>query len=182
MKKIITKELISLVQNSYNNSVNDVDTAGALCIPAEIPIGFSIGIGRVLVCNGGPNSYLVLAEDIGKSYMQDWKKDIGDVFIKDCKRNNLSAYYKYKNFDNGSEALLRRISDEEYDDFKEKGFVHLKLGDFYYMLLKVVPPKGSYIDLDSEDEELILHINEPEEEEEYKEEEEEQEIESLSLF
>ena len=181
MKKIITKELISLVQTAYNNALNESDGVEPLCIPAEIPTGISIGIGRVRICNGGPNSYLVLADDIGKSYMQDWKKDVGNVFIKDCKKNNLSVYYKFKNFDNGAEALLRRISDEEYDDFKEKGFVHLKLGDFYYMILKVVPRNGSYIDLETGDEDYFAHVDEPvEEEEEYKE--EEQEIESLSLF
>lgn len=177
MKKITTKETIALVQNSYNESVNTAES-NSLCVPANLEMGFSIGIGRVSIRNGGINSYLVLSDDVNKSYMQDWKKDVGSVFIKDCKKENLSAYYKY--FGSNFEALLRRISDDEYDEFKDKGFVHLKLGDYYYMILKVIPLGGTYLKLDSKDEDVTVTPQEPEEEEEYKE--EEQEIESLSLF
>ncbi len=177
MKKIITKEIISLVQNSYNEAAK-VASDKPLCVPAELNSGFTIAIGRVKVTNGGKNTYLTLADEVNKSYMQDWKKDIGNVFVKDCKKENLGVYYKY--FGVGFEALLKRLSDDELEEFNKLGFSHLKLGDYYYMIVKVIPANDTYSFFDRIDEDFTVPVETADEEEEYKE--EEQEIESLSLF
>ena len=110
--------------------------------------------------------------------MQDWKKDIGDVFVKDCKHNNLDSYFKFAG--NGFEVLLKRISENEYEDLEKRGFIHVKLGDFYYMIVKVIPANETYCLFERSDEDFTAPVETEEEEEEYKE--EEQEIESLSLF
>ena len=176
MKKIISKETISFVQNLYNEALAKSEKS-SICVPANIANGSTVGIGRVRVTNGGKESYLYVANDIGKGYMKEWKKDVGGVYIADCKKNNLSCYYKFKF--NGTEVLLRRISDEELKEFGEKNLDHIKLGDFYYMITKVVLPDSSYVSFDHTDEDFSAVVNKDDEEEEV---EEEPEVESISLF
>lgn len=178
MKKIISKETIAFVQNMYREAVAKSNKA-TLCVPADIHNGFSVGIGKVRVSNVGKDSYLYISNDVGKEYMKEWKKDIGGVYSSDCKKNNLSDYYKFSY--NDTDVLLRRISDEELNDFESKGFVHVKLGDFNYMIVKVVLPEHSFVSFDSTDEDFsVVDTNTDEEEDE--EVEEEPEVESLSLF
>lgn len=176
MKKIISKETIAFVQGMYREAVAKSNKA-TLCVPADIHNGFSIGIGKVRVSNVGKDSYLYVSNDIGKEYMKEWKKDVGGVYASDCKKNNLSCYYKFSY--NGTDVLLRRISDEEIDDFESKGFVHVKLGDFNYMIVKVVLPEHSFVSFDSTDEDYSVVDTSSDDEEEI---EEEPEVESLSLF
>lgn len=176
MKKIISKETVSFVQNLYNEAIAKSKNK-ALCVPANIYNGFSVGIGRVRVSNTGKDTYLYVAPDVGKEYMKDWKKDIGGVYTSDCKKNNLSCYFRLEY--NNVTVLLRRISDEEYSEFEKNGFVHVELGDFYYMIVKVVLPDRSLVSFDSTDEDYTVVDTSDDEEEEI---EEEPEIESLSLF
>ena len=178
MKKIICKETISFVQNLYNDAIAKSNKL-SICVPANILTGATIGIGRVRVTNAGKDSYLYVANDIGKEYMKEWKKDVGGVYVADCKHSNLDCYYKFKF--NDTEVLLRRISDEELQEFGEKNLDHIKLGDFYYMIVKVVLPECSYISFDHTDEDFTAVVNNKDDEEEEPV-DEEPEIESISLF
>ena len=176
MKKIISKEINSLVQTAYETAAGK-SFSDCSFGPMTIQSGFCLGIGRIQIVNGGVKTYLILAPELKKDYMQDWKKDVGDIFAKDCKKSNLSEYYKFET--SSFTALLRKVSEEEYDTFKEAGHSFIKLGDFYYIVMKYMTPNQRFSQLENVENYFETPAVEPDEEEA---EPEEVEIESLSLF
>ncbi len=177
MKKIISKEINSLVHAAYEEAANNSFTISTF-EQFNVPCGFCLGIGRVQVVNAnGPKSYLILAPEIKKDYMQAWKKDIGNIFIQDCKKNNLSEYYKFET--SKFTVLLRKVLENEYTELKDADYTFVHLGDFYYVVIKYMTTGQRFSQIDMTDDYLEIPVKEVEEDEE---EQEEPEIESISLF
>lgn len=140
MKSSITNEMIDIIKN-------DIATANTAVISQyEFMDCQCMTVGLVTIHKYPGGSYLYLRPEADKRYMKDWKEDVGQILLTDIKKNNLSPYYELvtQKTDPACKALLRRISDEEYDDFKAKGQVHLMIGDFYYIIIKLVPANDGY--------------------------------------
>ena len=75
-----------------------------------------------------------LKPEANKAYMSDWRKDVGNILAHDFRKNSAQGkYFEFKT--NMTKTLLRRISDDELKEFKEQGFDHLKLGDYFYTII-----------------------------------------------
>lgn len=99
-------------------------------------------IGRVIVrYPKGGKAVVELPESVGKAYMTLWKNDVGSVLVSELKKESPELYELVTA---SFRVLLKRISDDELESFKEKGFVHLVLADSSYTILKAVGAKKSY--------------------------------------
>ena len=175
---LISKELIAKV-------AIDSKSASTRITPYTFPSYTNICIGVVHIIRVAGETHIRLSEDVSKQYMNAWSKDVGKILSKDLRKNRDELYFEMVT--DTYRVLLRKITEEELGEMTEKGFNHVLIGDFYYVIIKEIPLEGSYsVDYGTDGKELLVDptsSNESEEEEdETVEEEEELPIESLSLF
>lgn len=176
---LISKELIAKV-------ANDSKLASTQMNPYTFPTYTNICIGAIHIIRGGNETYIYLSETVSKQYMKVWSKDVGKILSKDLRKNRDELYFEMVT--DTYRVLLRKITEEELGEMTEKGFNHVLIGDFYYVIIKEIPLEGSYgVDNVIVGKELLIdpmtsNTTEEEEEEAIEEEEEEEPIESLSLF
>lgn len=176
---LISKELIAKVSN-------DSKLASTQMNPYTFPAYTNVCIGAIHIIRGGNETYIHLSENVSKQYMKAWSKDVGKILSKDLRKNRDELYFEMVT--DSYRVLLRKITEEELSEMTEKGFNHVLIGDFYYVIIKEIPLEGSYdVDKVIVGKELLVdpmtsNTSEDEEEEEDVEEEEEEPIESLSLF
>lgn len=131
MKKLISKETIAEVQKAYNELA---EKNLAQCKEYKFNNVEYFAIGFVTVVKHGTGCMLNLKPEANKAYMSDWRKDIGNILAHDFRKNSAQGkYFEFKT--NMTKTLLRRISDDELKEFKEQGFDHLKLGDYFYTII-----------------------------------------------
>lgn len=174
---LISKELIAKVTNDSKLATTQVN-------PYTFPAYTNVCIGAIHIVRGGNESYIHLPENISKQYMNAWSKDVGKILSKDLRKKRDELYFEMVT--DTYRVLLRKITEEELGEMTEKGFNHVLIGDFYYVIIKESPLDGLYsVDNGIVGKELLfdpLLSNTSEEEEEDVAEEEEESIESLSLF
>ena len=175
---LISKELIAKV-------ANDSKLASTQMNPYTFPAYTNICIGAIHVVRGGNETYIRLSENVSKQYMNAWTKDVGKILSKDLRKKRDELYFEMVT--DTYRVLLRKITEEELGEMTEKGFNHVLIGDFYYVIIKEIPLNGSYgVDNGIVGKELLVDPmssnTSEEEEEEAVDEEEEEPIESLSLF
>ena len=175
---LISKELIAKV-------ANDSKLASTQMNPYTFPAYTNICIGAIHIVRGGNETYIRLSENVSKQYMNAWTKDVGKILCKDLRKKRDELYFEMVT--ETYRVLLRKITEEELGEMTEKGFNHVLIGDFYYVIIKEIPLYGSYgVDNGTVGKELLVDPmssnTSEEEEEEAVEEEEEESIESLSLF
>lgn len=137
-KSLITTDIIKMVQHAIISNPNIV----------EYKFGnidyFRVGkilITRAVDSLNKPSTTLYLDEDCDNIYSVAWNQDIGKVLYRELKKTNPFIYeLRAEHF----KALLKRISSDEIDDFLEKGFVHTKICDAAYTIIKVVKKNVSY--------------------------------------
>lgn len=176
MKRIISKEVIEKVKNSYTACVEsgNLDWKEFKFDPV---VYFKIGY--IKLAKYGDTSMLFPAPDANKEYMQEWKKDIGGIMSKDFRRNATQGKY-FEFIDDTAKVLLRRISDTELEALTESGFNDIKIGDFWYTVCLCAKPDGSYLEpLNSQIDEIPEKPEDPDDNYVYVE---EPEVESISLF
>ena len=182
MKSIITSEILDVIKNNIKLT-NDIHIE-----PYEFMSNTedqSVVVGLVAIHIHPTGTYLYLQPEADKRYMIDWQSDIGQLVATDFKHKNFTKYFEFRTqlVDPEYKALLRIISEDEYEEFKDKGFAHLKIGDFYYTVIKLVS-----IDRDYNCKDNVQYV--PTEQEQRAEENEEDEydktveedVQSLSLF
>lgn len=131
MKKLISKETIAEVQKAYNELA---EKNLARCKEYKFNNVEYFAIGFVTVVKHGTGCMLNLKPEVNKAYMSDWRKDVGNILARDFRKNSAQGkYFEFKT--NMTKTLLRRISDDELKEFKEQGFDHLKLGDYFYTII-----------------------------------------------
>lgn len=152
MKSIITSEIINLVKNDITEFPN-ININPFKFLPAQ-----AITIGVIRVVKHPSGCYLYLPDDVGDTYMTEWKQDVGELLYKDFKKEKYSKYYELltQTPDVKYKVLLRLADDSEFDDLKERGFIHLTIGDNSYTIIKCVPSDDSYISRESG-----IYMNEP---------------------
>lgn len=176
---LISKELIAKVEN-------DSKLASTQMNPYTFPAYTDVCIDAIRIIRGRNELYINLAENVSKRYMNAWYKDVGNILKKDLRKKMDELYFEMVT--DTYRVLLRKITEKELGEMTEKGFNHVLIGDFYYVIIKEIPLDGSYsINNGIVDKELLFdpmlsNTSEEEEEEEVAEEEEEESIESLSLF
>ena len=175
---LISKELIAKV-------ANDSKLASTQMNPYTFPAYTNICIGAIHIVRGGNETYIRLSENVSKQYMNAWTKDVGKILSKDLRKKRDELYFEMVT--ETYCVLLRKITEEELGEMTEKGFNHVLIGDFYYVIIKEIPLNGSYgVDNGIVGKELLVDPmssnTSEEEEEEAVDEEEEDPIESLSLF
>ncbi len=177
MKKIISKEIIADVQQTYNALATKNQ---ASCEEYKFKNVEYFLIGYVTVVKHGTSSMLDLKPEANKAYMTEWRKDVGAVLARDFRKNSAQGkYFEFKGYD--TRTLLRRISDDELPEFKEHGLAHVKLGDYNYMIVIHTGLDTPYImaSYHFEDEDIPEREEDPDDDYVYTEEPEQ---ESLSLF
>ena len=175
---LISKELIAKV-------ANDSKLASTQMNPYTFQAYTNICIGAIHIVRGGNETYIRLSENVSKQYMNAWTKDVGKILSKDLRKKRDELYFEMVT--ETYRVLLRKITEEELGEMTEKGFNHVLIGDFYYVIIKEIPLNGSYgVDNGIVGKELLVDPmssnTSEEEEEEAVDEEEEDPIESLSLF
>ena len=175
---LISKELIAKV-------ANDSKLASTQMNPYTFPAYTNICIGAIHIVRGGNETYIYLSENVSKQYMNAWVKDVGKILSKDLRKKRDELYFEMVT--DTYRVLLRKITEEELGEMTEKGFNHVLIGDFYYVIIKEIPLYGSYgVDNGTGGKERLVDPmssnTSEEEEEEAVDEEEEEPIESLSLF
>lgn len=175
---LISKELIAKV-------ANDSKLASTQMNPYTFPAYTNICIGAIHVVRGGNEAYIHLSENVSKQYMNAWTKDVGKILSKDLRKKRDELYFEMVT--DTYRVLLRKITEEELGEMTEKGFNHVLIGDFYYIIIKEIPLEGSYnVDNRIVNKELLIDptLSDESDDEEIEdiEEEEEDPIESLSLF
>ena len=175
---LISKELIAKV-------ANDSKLASTQMNPYTFPAYTNICIGAIHIVRGGNEAYIYLSENVSKQYMNAWSKDVGKILSKDLRKKRDELYFEMVT--ETYRVLLRKITEEELGEMTEKGFNHVLIGDFYYVIIKEITLNGSYgVDNGIVGKELLVDPmssnTSEEEEEEAVDEEEEEPIESLSLF
>ena len=141
---------------------------------------FKIGNASVKVRKGSVPE-LHIDESFTTEYAKMWRNDIGGVLIKELRKED-PELYEVKT--NTFRALLKKVSESELEQFKEKGFDHVTVGDNVYTIIKAVNNKKVYADKTDdyeidhpEDDEIKKAIRE-----EVEEEEEIEESNSYALF
>ena len=178
---LISKELIAKV-------TNDSKLASTQMNPYTFPAYTNVCIGVIHIIRGSNETYIHLSENVSKQYMKVWSKDVGKILSNDLRKNRDELYFEMVT--GTYRVLLRKITEEELGEMTERGFNHVLIGDFYYVIIKEIPLEGSYgVDNVIVGKELLVdpmtsNTSEEEDAEEEKdvEEEEEDPIESLSLF
>ena len=175
---LISKELIAKV-------ANDSKLASTQMNPYTFPAYTNICNGAIHIVRGGNEAYIHLSENVSKQYMNAWTKDVGKILSKDLRKKRDELYFEMVT--ETYRVLLRKITEEELGEMTEKGFNHVLIGDFYYVIIKEIPLNGSYgVDNGIVGKELLVDPmssnTSEEEEEEAVDEDEEEPIESLSLF
>lgn len=99
-------------------------------------------IGKVVVVKTGNKCQLELPVDINSSYMNPWYKDVGNYFVKDLKQTQGENIFEL--ITKTDKSLLYKIPQELFEETKDKELSHLKIGDFYYMIIKSIPIKEMY--------------------------------------
>lgn len=178
MNNLISKELIAKI-------TNDSKLASTQINPYTFPEYTDICIGVIHIIRGGNNTHIHLSENVSKQYMNAWSKDVGKVLSKDLRKKKDDLYFEMVT--DTYRVLLRKITEEELGEMTEKGFNHVLIGDFYYIIIKEIPLEGSYnVDNRIVNKELLIDptLSDESDDEEVEdiEEEEEDPIESLSLF
>ena len=178
---LISKELIAKVANDSKLATTQMN-------PYTFPAYTNVCIGVIHIIRGGNETYIHLSENVSKQYMKVWSKDVGKILSNDLRKNRDELYFEMVT--GTYRVLLRKITEEELGEMTERGFNHVLIGDFYYVIIKEIPLEGSYgVDNVIVGKELLVdpmtsNTSEEEDAEEEKdvEEEEEDPIESLSLF
>ena len=175
---LISKELIAKV-------ANDSKLASTQMNPYTFPAYTNVCIGVIHIIRGGNETYIHLSENVSKQYMRVWSKDVGKILSNDLRKNRDELYFEMVT--GTYRVLLRKITEEELGEMIEKGFNHVLIGDFYYIIIKEIPLEGSYnVDNRIVNKELLIDptLSDESDDEEIEdiEEEEEDPIESLSLF
>lgn len=170
-KTLITNEMIKLVKDSINtDELRKIEFNG--------PKSFYIGRCRI-TRNPGGQIYLNLEDGYDKEYGILWRADVGNILKNELKKQDPELY---ELMDSRFHALLKRISEDELEAFKENKFAHVKIGDTYYTVIRIIKPDGWYSNKDYkndyyEDTDIENYI-----EEDTIEEIEEEEQKSLELF
>lgn len=177
MKRIISRETATMVAVEANKPGTKVE-------PFMIPNYFAIGIGAILVVRTGDEHYLDLKDqDVTKAYMKDWNQDIGKILCKDYRKKNYSSLYlmttpKHK-------VLLRRIAEDELNNFTDNGLRDVLIGDYFYTIVKILTNDEHDVwgSVDKVEENFVEAMEkEAADAAEEQELVEEEELESMSLF
>lgn len=137
-KTLITNEMIRLVKDSVKNDELKK-------IVFDCPKAFYIGRCKITRDIEG-KIYLNLEEGYDKEYGILWRNDVGNILKNELKKSDPEIY---ELIDPKFRALLKRISDDEFESYKENKFAHVKIGDTYYTIIRIVKPNEWYCNKDS---------------------------------
>ena len=163
---IISDELKDMVINSVtkNPIVNPLD----MDIHKRFNIG---GVSITILPDKSIMSYL--PDDFTSKHATLWKADVGGVLLKELRKDDVLLYeHLSENF----KVLLKRICEDELEEFKNKKLYHFTIGEFNFCIIKAVKITDtlyinnvrnekyivdeSVVDNENEDEESIYFIDE----------------------
>lgn len=147
-RTLITSDMIKLVKSSIANATITKENFDEVR-------SFSIGrCTMVRNTDGTLNAYLDTTFDA--DYKKIWKADVGYVLTKELRKKEPMLYVMS---DGRFKALIKLISDDEYDRFKENGFDHFKMGDYWYTIIRIVKKDGGFQFKDSTNDYVIEDEN-----------------------
>jgi hypothetical protein len=130
---IITDELKDMVINSItkNPTVESLDMT--------YHRRFNIGGVVVIIRNDGTlMSYL--PDDFTSKHAVLWKADVGGVLMRELKKKDVLLYeHVSENF----RVLLKKIREEELEDFKNRKLHHLTIGESDFCIIKAIKATDS---------------------------------------
>lgn len=176
MKKIISKETLTDIENSYKELA---EKNLAECKEYHFDNVENFAVGLVTVVKHGNTSMLNLKTEVNKVYMTGWRKDVGIILARDFRTNSAQGkYFEFKT--KNTKTFLRRITNEEFAKFEEEGFDFIRLGDYNYVVIIHTVIDTPYLLAASHfEKDDIPATEDPDDDYIY---EEEPEPESLSLF
>lgn len=125
---IISDELKDMVTNSV--------TKNPVVVPLDMSHHKRFNIGGVVIAilpDGCIMSYL--PDDFASKHSILWKADVGGVLLRELRKKDVLLYeHVSENF----KVLLKKIREDEREDFKNKKLNHVAIGDFEFCIIKVV--------------------------------------------
>lgn len=128
-KSLITNDMINLVKSS----LKEIEIEK---VSFDEYRAFSVGK-VTLTREPGKKVYMYLDEAFDVDYKVLWMNDVGEILRKEMRKDDPELYVLK---DSKFKALVKKISDDEIDSFKENGFVHLKFGDNMYTIIRIIKP------------------------------------------
>lgn len=174
-KNLITSDMINLVKSECENNpvLNKYDTTAL----------FAVRIGSVMVEKyGGQKPQLNVKEGLNNEYIRLWKKDVGNILVKELKKDDPELYEMRTS---KIRVMLKRIDEEELPKFTDDGFAHIQIADKWFTIIKIVNNKSTYSYMTSDfeiHEEYDVIVKEEKEKKEEPEKEEVKELVSIRLF
>lgn len=135
---LISNDMIEMVQSEmFEGTLKKINFSNYI----------SIYVGKVRMSKKGKNSpSLFIGDGISGSYLDMWKQDVGKILFQELKKDEPLVYVlKTKRFS----AILKLITDEEYESFKERELDHILFGDNRYTLIRVYGKDDSFSDPDN---------------------------------
>lgn len=132
-RRLITTEMIKLVRDSVKNG-------------EIVRMGFddtkSFYIGRAKITRQpGARIFLYFEEGFDSDYGNVWRNDVGGVLQKELKKQDPEIY---ELIDVNFRALMKKISEDELESFRDNNLIHLKIDDDYYVIIRIIKPNGFY--------------------------------------
>lgn len=133
---IISDELKDMVINSI--------TKNPVVEPLDMTYHNRFNVGGVSITvlpDGCIMSYL--PDDFTSKHSALWKSDVGGVLVRELRKKDVLLYeHVSENF----KVLLKKIREEEREDFKNRKLNHLTIGEFDFCIIKAVKATdGMYV-------------------------------------
>ena len=135
-KKLINNDIKKLVSSALKG--NDVIKK------FELGSYNTFAIGDVIITKAsGQNPVLNMTERFVGTYAELWNNDVGRILVKELRKNGANLFeIKTDLF----KCILKLITDDEIEDFTEKGMNHVSYNDKWYTIIKVVSSSKDYSD------------------------------------
>ena len=119
---------------------------------------FCIGTVSITVLpDGSIMSYL--PDDFTTQHNALWRTDVGGVLVKELRKKDVLLYeHKSANF----KVLLKKIREEEIEDFNSRGLNHLTVGETSYCIIKAVKATDVMYVNNVKNEKYIVDVDEEE--------------------
>lgn len=152
-RTIITDDIKNLVRSSImeNPNIN----------PLDVSLHRKFCVGNVIMIKSKDGRYsLNLPEEFNKEHLMIWKSDVGGVLLNELKQTDK---FLFEHIGKEFRVLLKRIREGELESLTQRKLVHITIGDYDYVIIKVVKlPEYMYSNIVNEEKYIVDDIIEDE--------------------
>lgn len=136
--KLVSTEMVKMVKHAINGK-----NFNLVKYDTDRYMTFYVGKAKITKGENEKRPILDLEEGFTKDYGKLWYNDVGKVLSRELHKDDPLLYVFSTN---QFKALMKRI-DEEKDDIEwlaERGLIHVTVGDFDYVIIRIVSKDGDF--------------------------------------